>query len=275
MSSPVDRLDDIACALLDAHDDQRQIAPITKGVPEFDLALAYKVAANIREIRTKRGARVLGRKIGFTNQTIWPEYGVFAPVWGYVYDTTLYDLASEGAVLDLSRLIEPRIEPEIAFGLCKAPEPGMDEATLLSCVDFIAHGFEIVQSLFPGWHFRAADTIAAFGLHGALVLGPKQPVISADWAMWFDRLANFEITLLRDAVAVDHGQAMNVLGGGPLKALRHLVELLANDPVSPPLDEGEIITTGTLTRAIPIQPGETWSTKISGLPLAGISLTLR
>ena len=63
----------------------------------------------------------------------------------------------------------------------------------------------------------------------------------------------------------------NVLDG-PVSALRHLVQLLAQDANSPPLAAGEIVTTGTLTRAMPIEAGETWSTKLRGIPLEGISL---
>ena len=66
--------------------------------------------------------------------------------------------------------------------------------------------------------------------------------------------------------------ASNVLGGGPLAALRHLVEVLAADRDSPPLTPGEIVATGTLTRALPIKSGERWSTRLNGLPLAGISV---
>ncbi len=70
---------------------------------------------------------------------------------------------------------------------------------------------------------------------------------------------------------VDTGRATNVLGGGPLAALRHLVRVLAGAPESPPLAAGEIVTTGTLTRALPIAPGETWSTTMTGLPLSGVA----
>ena len=69
----------------------------------------------------------------------------------------------------------------------------------------------------------------------------------------------------------DHGLAVNVLDG-PLSALRHLVEMLARDPGNPPLSAGEIVTTGTLTRALPVAPGETWSTGLSGIALDGISV---
>jgi 2-oxo-3-hexenedioate decarboxylase len=70
---------------------------------------------------------------------------------------------------------------------------------------------------------------------------------------------------------MDHGRAANVLDG-PLNALRHLVSLLANDTHNPPLAAGEIVTTGTLTRALPIQSGETWSTALSGIALPDISV---
>ncbi len=37
-----------------------------------------------------------------------------------------------------------------------------------------------------------------------------------------------------------------------LSALRHLVDILARDQVNPPLAADEIVTTGTLTRALPL-----------------------
>lgn len=265
----------IAVEVLAALDQGRQIAPFSGREPGLDPATAYRAGSEVRRLRRARGERAVGRKIGFTNRLMWPQYGVHAPIWSYVYDTTLRRLADRAGPFDVAHLIEPRIEPEIVFGLSRAPEPGMDERALLSCVEWVAHGFELVQSLYAGWRFEAADTIAAFGLHGALLLGPPQAVTPASAVSWHEALASFEITLLRDGVAADRGRAANVMGGGPLSALRHLVDLLAQDPESPPLGAGEIVSTGTLTGALPVAPGETWSTSLLGLPLAGISLDLR
>ena len=263
----------IAAEVLAAFDARRQIAPFSGRIPDFDLTTAYAVTAAVRRMRQARGERPVGRKIGFTNHTIWAEYGVYAPIWGDMYDTSVRALAESDA-FDLGRFCEPRIEPEIAFGLARAPEPGMGEAALLSCVEWVAHGFEIVHSLFPGWRFAPADTVAAFGLHGAYLIGPRRRIEAAESASWLRALASFQIALERNGEVVDRGKAANVLDG-PVLALRHLVELLAHDPDNPPLAAGEIVTTGTLTRALPVMPGEAWRTTISGLPLDGIAVRLR
>ena len=239
-------------------------------LPRFDLDDAYRVTAAVRQMRETRGEIPLGRKIGFTNRTIWDEYQIGAPMWGYIYDRTVHDLDDVGTTVSLAGLAEPRIEPEIIFGLAAAPEPGMDERALLGCVDWVAHGFELVQSIFPRWEFTLPDTVAAYGLHGMLLVGPRHS-LAEHGDDWLGNLSTFGIDLKRDGTVVDQGRASNVLGG-PLSALRHLVEVLASDPVNPPLAAGEIVTTGTLTRAFPVAPGETWTTELTGVALDGIAI---
>ena len=58
----------------------------------------------------------------------------------------------------------------------------------------------------------------------------------------------------------------------PLNALAHAIRLLGSLPQHPSIEAGEIVTTGTLTDAMPVAPGETWSTRIAGLGIAGLSL---
>ncbi|HXQ13597.1 MAG TPA: hypothetical protein VN814_03125 [Caulobacteraceae bacterium] len=262
-------IDGMAEEALAALREARQIAPFSTRDPAFDLAAAYRVTAAVRGLREAAGERPVGRKIGFTNRTIWAQYGVYAPMWGDIYDSTLAPL---DAPFSLAGRCEPLIEPEIVFGLSSPPTPEMDEAALLGCLDWVAHGFEIVQSIFPGWRISGADAVAGLGMHSALLIGERHPV-RAGGEDWFRTLPSFSIDLKRNDDVVDHGQASNVLGG-PLSALRHLVGVLADDPVNPPLGAGEIVTTGTLTRAFPIAPGETWATQLTGVALGPISVTL-
>lgn len=247
----------------------RQIAPFTSRPSGLTLDNAYRITALLSQKREARGEKRLGRKIGFTNRTIWQQYNVHAPIWGYVYDSTVHNLESITA-LPIAGLAEPRIEPEIVFGLAAVPSPDMDDTALLSCLDWVAHGFEIVQSPFPDWKFLAADTVAVNALHGALLIGPRHK-IGTRGGEWRNVLSDFTIELCCDGRVVDNGHAANVLDG-PLSALRHFVGLLAGDPVNHALAAGEIVTTGTLTRAMPVQPGEIWSTALSGIALDGVKL---
>lgn len=265
-------IDAIAAEASKAIGAGRQVAPFTGRDGGLSVADAYRVAAAMRARNEAHGRRPVGRKIGFTNDRMWEEYGVGAPIWGHLYADTLADLPAGGGAFALAGLAEPRIEPEIAFGLSAAPTPDMDDAALLGAIDWVAHGFEIVQSIFPGWRFAAADTIAANGLHGALLLGPRHPVGGREGA-WRAALSSFEIELFRNDALADRGRAENVLEG-PLSALRHLVALLARDEVNSPLGAGEVVTTGTLTRALPVAAGETWTTRLDGIALGGLRLTL-
>ncbi len=268
---PAPDIERIAGEVLPAWDHKLQIEPFTSREGGLSLEDAYRATAEIRRMREARGERVIGRKIGFTNRTIWDEYKVHAPIWGYMYDTSVHDLGRNGQGFALSPALEPRIEPEIAVHLASPPDPDMDERALLECIDWVAHGFEIVRSLYPRWSFAAADTVAGFGLHGSYFIGPRRTV-SGGRDRLLSELSNFEIELLCGGVLMDRGHARNVLGG-PLAALRHLIGLLQTGGPNPPLAAGEIVTTGTLTRALPIMPGETWSTTIHGLDLGGIEIS--
>lgn len=267
LCSPQTRL--FAEEILAAYRQRRQIGPLTTLEPTFSVRDAEKVGHEVSRRRVAAGERVIGRKIGFTNRTIWDEYGVYSPIWGPVYDTTFHDAA--GLVeLSLASLVEPRIEPEIVLGFKAAVTRDMDERAILGTLAWVAHGFEIVQSLFPGWKFQGADCQAAFGLHGALICGPRTPV-TGDPDRWLQDLSTFSITIARNGETLDRGVAANVLDG-PLSAIRHLAGVLAADPEATPIGPGEIITTGTVTRAFPVVAGEEWTTAIAGIDAAPMRL---
>jgi 2-keto-4-pentenoate hydratase len=265
-------VENFAQELIERLGNPTALAPFTGRDPAFGLAEAYAVAARVHAARIARGERVVGRKIGFTNRAMWDEYGVREPIWGFVYDTTLFRPRGGHASLALEPLAEPRIEPEIVLSF-KAPPPATrDEAAILDCIDWIAHGFEIVQSPFPGWKFALADTVAAGGMHGALIVGDPVPVASIDDCA--QRLREFRIALRRGDAVEAEGIGANVLDS-PLLALAHFVEVLARLPQFPPLAAGEVVTTGTLTAALPVRPGETWSTRLVGINLPGLIVTFR
>ncbi len=248
----------------------RQVAPLSERFSAFDLPTAYEIAEEIRRRRSLVGEKVVGRKIGFTNFKMWQVYNVKAPIWGYIYDTTTQDLDNLSSSVSLAHIPEPKIEPEIVFGLGATPEAGMDEQALLDCVEWVAPGFEIVQSIYPGWRFDAADAIAAFGLHAGLHIGPRAKA-ARNRSHWLDCLPNFGINLSCESKDLATGKGSDVLGG-PLTALRHLNDLLMSGASGPRLASGEIITTGTLALAQAVRPGGKWRASPVGIELSEIAL---
>lgn len=257
--------------VLDAFGSQRLIPLLTDGDPSLDEDRAYAIADEVHRRRVERGEKPVGRKIGFTNRTIWPRYGVWAPIWGYVYDSTLHKATHGDARLAIDQLVQPRIEPEVQLHFARTPPITRDEAAILDCVDWIAQGFEIVQCPFADWMFTAADAIAACAVHGALVVGT--PVAVADIDDCAAKLRSFTITLSRDGDQQATGGGANVLDS-PLLAFAHLAEVLAAQSRFPPVEAGEVVTTGTLTDLLPAAAGETWSTTLEGIGLPGMSITL-
>ena len=130
------------------HIDTGKLWPqdFTQGI-SADVSAAYQTALQVRRLREQRGELPRGYKIGFTNRSIWQRYQVFEPIWGTVWDTTLTyaDENGEGTV-DISRMSQPRLEPELVFGMRSTPSSDLNLETLFDAIEWIACGFEIVQS---------------------------------------------------------------------------------------------------------------------------------
>lgn len=257
-----------------AHADDGTMWPDDRArVRSASVSEAYAMQLDLRARRIARGERPRGFKIGFTNRTIWPRYDVSAPIWGTVWDHTVQLCEGRGAV-QLANICQPRIEPECV--LCIATEPPADASLqqLFDCLDWVAPGFEIVQSHCPDWKFVAPETIADGALHAGLLVGQRTPAreLAGDAAGLEAMLARCAVSLYRDHALVDGGIGASVLDG-PLHALRHLLLELRNCPGAPRLNAGDVVTTGTWTDAWPIRVGERWRADFEA-PLSTLQVEL-
>jgi 2-oxo-3-hexenedioate decarboxylase len=255
--------------ILRAHEAGATIERISDTDAPFEVADAYRVSSALSAARMARGAKPVGWKIGYTNRAVQQKYGVLHPIWGRMYDTTVTEIPPGAtATCQLARIAEPRIEPEIVVRISRQPEPGMTPEQLIHCIDCVGHGFEIVTSIFRDWKGTAADSVAAGALHGRYFYHPLAPIDGRrDWLRGLDEV---RVILFRNGVEIERGKGSNALDG-PLRALGHFVDGLARftgERVKP----GEIVTTGTLTEAFRVHPGETWNTEVSGLPLEGMRI---
>lgn len=254
--------------LLLRHSDEATLWPEPCGLP---LAEAYERALSVRQLRLRRGEQPRGYKVGFTNRTIWQRYGVYSPIWGTVWNTTLSFCEGEGE-LSLAGTCQPRIEPECVFGFRATPPAQPSLQQLLACLEWMAPGFEIVQSHMKDWKFEAADTVADSGLHARLLVGRRIPLVDlpGDAEAFADQLAGTRVVLTRGGEQVDQGFGANVLDG-PLQALSHFLAALRDCPGATDVQPGDVVTTGTWTDAFPVKRGERWQATF-GAPLAPISV---
>ena len=238
-----------------------------------DAHQAYQTALQVRQLRLARGEQPRGFKIGFTNRSIWERYQVFEPIWGTVWNTTLsWANAAGECSVDIARLCQPRLEPELVFGMRATPPDDLSVQSVYESIDWMAPGFEVVQSHAADWKFKVADTITDSGLHAHLVVG--QPVSVAEVADSGEALhallAGMSLELTQAGQRVEQGFASNVLDS-PLMALLHFIKALRNCPGAPDVQAGDVITTGTWTDAWPLVAGQVWQSHMMQ-PLSGLRL---
>lgn len=258
-----------------SHHDSARVWPHAPGeIGGTDLGEAYRRALAVRGLRCARGEKPAGYKIGFTNRTIWERYQVYAPIWGTVWDSGLVRCNGEGE-LTLAGTCQPRLEPELVFGLRATPKRDAALQDLLDAVEWVAPGFELVQSHLPDWKFTAPDTIVDGGLHARLLVGqPLAPAaLGADAAAFDAALAQARVELCKGSQVVERGSGADVLDS-PLRALYHFLVELRACPGACDLQAGDVVTTGTWTDARTVTPGETWTARFSA-PLGELTVHLR
>ena len=240
----------------------------------FDLNSAYSVEAEFARLRRESGRQILGRKVGYASKAVWRVLKLETLVWAHMYDDTVHHAGAGAAEVVLPYYRSPKIEPEIVFRL-KQPLAcgGLDAATVLQSVEWLAIGFEIIDCPFPDWQFQPADFVAAFGLHLRLVIGQPLEADGAIIPALADGLAGFKLRLSKDGQLAEEGSGRNCLRS-PALSLAELAGAVSRRPDAAPLAAGELISTGTLTNGHPVFRGETWRADADGLPLSSLTLRL-
>lgn len=249
-----------------------RLAPFTDRIEGFGLEDAYRVAG-ILACRRAAGSPVVGRKIGFTNRALWEDAGLTEPVWGSMFEETVVrygDGGTEKTQLSLDSATEPKIECEVVVVLGSAPEPGERGAAVARRIERVGLGFEVVDSPFPGWRMRPADSVAAGALHHALAVGEFRVVRDAEKAA--RALAALRVSMTTPAGGAPVAGAGSAVMGNPLDAVGVLAEITAAQ--GNPLRAGEVVTTGTLTPPLDCRPGERYSAEAEGGVLPPVAVEL-
>ncbi len=262
----------VARELLSASETGQMVAepPSDRG---FDLDACYAVEWEIKRLREQAGHKAVGRKVGFANKAMWRILKLPTLVWGHMYDDTVHFADGNSAEMSLPRARSLKIEPEIMVGL-KRPitSEGLDAAAALDACEWIAFGFEIIDCPFPDWKFQPGDFVASLGLHAALIVGERKPVTPDLIPALIEQLPSFKVRMSKNGAFVEEGSGKNSLRS-PALCLAELGGAVLKRG-QPPLDAGEVISSGTLTGGHLMVPGDTWTAELQGLPLPNLSFRL-
>jgi len=251
---PSNELDRYALALRTSRVQRVPIAPLTESEPTLSVSDAYAIAQRNVDARTAAGARIVGHKIGLTSPAVQEQLGVDAPDYGTLLDEMQID---DGAVIDVSRYIAPRVELELAFRLAAPlPGPNVTAEDVRRATADVAPAIELVDSRVRDWRIRLADTVADAASSAGFVLGaPARSLRELE-------PDNVAAELWRGTELVERGHSSAVLGDPCVSVAWLANSLLA---LGQTLQPGQVILSGACTRMVPAGPGDRFRGVLAGL----------
>jgi 2-keto-4-pentenoate hydratase len=229
-------------------------APVRDLLPDGDLAIAYEVQSRTLARLVADGARPVGRKIGLTNPKVQAQLGVDRPDFGVLLDTMQ---CQQNHQIELSRLLQPKIEAELAFILgTDLDRPDITESDVALATLIVLPALEIVDSRIADWDISIVDTVADNASSGLFVLGT-----GTDLPQDVD-LATVAMTLLQGDTVVSSGTGADCLGN-PLTAVAWLANT-ARD-FGAPLRRGDIVLSGALGPMVTVASGSCFTAVIEGI----------
>jgi 2-keto-4-pentenoate hydratase len=215
---------------------------------------AYAVQQELTAGRVAAGHRVTGRKIGLTSRAVQAQLGVDQPDFGVLFD----DMACrQDEPVDVDRLLQPKIEAEVAFVLsADLTDREPTAATVRAHVAYAVAALEIVDSRVAGWDITLADTVADNASSGLYVLGDRAV-----------KLGNVEPVEVAMVLTVDGVEASTGTGaaclGDPLAALAWLARTAV--ALGDPLRAGQVVLSGALGPVVAVHPGAAVRADLTGL----------
>ncbi|MFT7589231.1 MAG: 2-keto-4-pentenoate hydratase [Limisphaerales bacterium] len=259
--SNIDLITAAAHRLREAAQHNETCHPVRELIGETDLELAYAVQDFNNDLRIKNGARMVGRKIGLTSESVQRQFGISLPDYGMLFHDMELMHASTIPIIDI---MQPKAEAEIAFILGEdLDDPQIGAADVMSAVDFAVACIELPGSRIEGWDIKITDTIADNASGSHFVLG-HHPVMLGD----FD-LLGCEMTMRKNGEIVSEGYGGACLGS-PINAAVWLARKMAE--LGNPLKAGEIILSGALGPMCSVGAGDKIEVEIEELGEVSINL---
>jgi 2-keto-4-pentenoate hydratase len=227
---------------------------LTERYPKIEPQEAYRIQLALIEMKKAGGAKVVGKKIGLTSKAMQKMLNVDQPDYGHILDNMVLQ---DGATFAVRELIQPKIEPEIAFVLDqKLTGRGVTPIQVLAATRFVIPALEIIDSRIEGWKIRLCDTIADNASSARVVLGGSPKRIDQV------NLKLVGMVLEKNGEIIQTGAGGAVLGH-PAAAVAWLANAVGQFGVS--LEAGEIIMPGALCAAADVATEDLLQASFDGL----------
>ena len=232
----------------------KTVSPLTSRGFDISIEDAYFIQQRMLSRRLENGEHIIGKKIGVTSKPVMNLLGVHQPDFGYLLDGMVYN---EGESIEMSSLIQPKAEGEIAFLLKKDLQgPGVTAADVLAATEGVMACFEIVDSRITDWKIKIQDTVADNASCGVFVLGDQLVDIS-----------NIDLGLC--GMVLEKNGEIVVTGAGaatmghPVNAMVWLTNTLGKLGIA--LKAGDIVLSGAMGAMVPVVKGDNLRMTIGGL----------
>jgi 2-keto-4-pentenoate hydratase len=243
-----------AADLLHAQEQRQPIPPLRTRALGLDVNGAYRIQELNTDKAIAQGRSPIGRKIGLTSEAVQKQLGIDSPDYGMLFADMQ---VSDAGTLQLSDLIQPKVEAEIAFVLrADLRHPDTSREDLVAAIDYAAAALEIVDSRIENWDISLVDTIADNASSARFVLGRQRARLSA-----FDP-AMSAMTLYANDAVVSKGEGRLCLGS-PVNSALWLARKMAS--VGRPLCAGDVILTGALGPMVSMNANTLYRAEISEL----------
>lgn len=245
-------LKDLAKALREAERTCEAIRPVSRQA-ELTLADAYAIQIINIEERLAEGQVITGKKIGLTSKAMQDLLGVSTPDFGHLMDA----MAVSGNRIERNELLQPKVEGEVSFVLKKdLMGPNVTAQEVLDATDYVVASIEVVDSRITDWKINILDTVADNASASRYVLGEKRvDPRTVD-------LKKLTMDLFINGQRINGGIGTDVLGD-PSNCVAWLANQMAQFGVS--LKAGEIVMSGALSAAVPVQAGDLCTVEFSEL----------
>jgi 2-oxo-3-hexenedioate decarboxylase len=254
-ASVISELADVVDA---AQRNAADIVKLTDSQPDMGVEDGYAVQAELARRWQSAGRRLTGYKGGLTSKAKMVQMGLDTPVFGVLMGDTC---VPDGDVVDMSQLIHPKVEAEIAFVMSHELEGDVSIHQVLAATEFVLPAIEVIDSRFKDFKFDVQSVIADNTSAARYVVGgaPRKPD-GLD-------LRLLGVVMERNGELVGTAAGAAVMGH-PAASVVALVRWLAD--AGQALPTGSLVMTGGVTEAVAVQSGDHVTARVQNLGTVGV-----